>query len=208
VPVIIAGVRGFAVIASVLIGGIFVAAASATELTINPGVGIGKVKLGMTKAQVERVLGPGPLVNAREGPYTEFAWEFATWTVGFQRGRAVQVSTTLAGQRTKNGIGPGRSTWLALMRAYPGGRCTWAGRFDSNGNPWAYWLEYLVGRKGGSQTVYRFRSVEHSAPILMEVTVRTTFRPLPEFASNWPYRCAEDWQHAEIPRMRTTGQGG
>ena len=36
-----------------------VPSASATESTIYPGVGIGKVKLGMTRAQVVRVLGKG-----------------------------------------------------------------------------------------------------------------------------------------------------
>jgi hypothetical protein len=47
--------------------------ASASELTIYPGVGIGKVKLGMTRAQVLRVLGKDYIVNGRNGSATSSA---------------------------------------------------------------------------------------------------------------------------------------
>jgi len=110
--------------AAIAVAGTLAARAAAIELTITPGVGIGKVKLGMTKAQVERVLGRDRIVNAREGAYTELAWNYATFTVGFVRGRAVQISTSLANQLTKKKMGVG-TTWLQLMRAYPGGQCTW-----------------------------------------------------------------------------------
>ena len=82
------------VVAAAAIAGTVATAASAIELTIHPGVGIGKVKLGMTQAQVQRVLGRDSFVNAREGTYTELAWDFASWTVGFKGRRAVQVSTS------------------------------------------------------------------------------------------------------------------
>jgi hypothetical protein len=52
--------------------------ASATESTIYPGVGIGKVKLGMTQAQVVRVLGKDYLVNKRTSTSVELAWNFAS----------------------------------------------------------------------------------------------------------------------------------
>jgi hypothetical protein len=160
----------------------------------------------MTKAQVERVLGREHFVNARGGTYTEFAWDFASWTVGFQRGRTVQMSTSLASQRTKKGIGPGK-TWLAVMRAYPGGRCTWNVRLDAGGHPTAYWAEYLVGHRSGSQTLYVFghgvaRVGETGPPTISQVVVRSTFQPLPEFASNWIYRCGGDWRRAEGPELR------
>ena len=47
--------------------------ASAAELTIYPGVGVGKVELGMTRAQVVRVLGKDYIVNGREGNAAEIA---------------------------------------------------------------------------------------------------------------------------------------
>ena len=195
------------VLGAAVIAGTMVSAASAIELTIYPGVGIGKVRLGMTKAQVERILGRDRFVNAREGAYTEFAWDFASWTVGFQRGRAVQISTSLASQRTKKRIGPG-TTWHALLRTYPGGRCTWNVRLDAGGAPTLYWAEYLVGHRVGSQTLYVFRNPipglgdKAGPPTVSEVVVRTTFRPLPEFGPNWIYRCSGDWRHAQAPKLR------
>jgi hypothetical protein len=172
--------------------------ASALELTIYPGVGIGKVRLGMTKAQAEHVLGRDPIVNAHEGAYTEFAWEFASWTVGFEHGHAVQISTSRAGQRTKKGIGFG-STWQAVVRAYPGGRCTWNAHPDFN-TPTQEWPEYLVGHRGGSQTLYLFK--RNAALVVNEVVVRTTLRALPEFAPGWVAACSGDWRHGSYPGIR------
>ncbi len=182
---------------------VFVPSASAVESTIYPGVGIGKVKLGMTKAQAERFLGRDPLVNAREGSYTEFAWQFGAWTVGFQAGRAVQISISLASQRTRKGIGVG-TKWRAVIRAYPGGRCAW--NVNDLQNLRAMWPEYLVGHGGGSQTLYVFKPVVNgSLPAIREVVVRKTFRPLPEFAQNFPYQCEGDWRHAETPPLHAAG---
>jgi hypothetical protein len=48
-------------IVAAFIAGVLASGASAVESTIFPGVEIGKVKLGMTKAQVEWVLGSSPL---------------------------------------------------------------------------------------------------------------------------------------------------
>jgi hypothetical protein len=105
--------------------GLLAASASATESTIVPGVGIGKVKLGMTQAQVEKVLGKDHLVNARAtvggSAYRELAWNFSTWSVGFLRQgttwRAVQVETTLSPQRTLAGIGVS-SPFKQVVREY------------------------------------------------------------------------------------------
>ncbi len=179
-----------------------VPSASGIESTIYPGVGIGKIRLGMTKAQVERVLGRDHLLNAREGAYTELAWDFATWTVGFVNGRTVQVETSLRSQRTTKGIGPGAS-WFRVVHMYPGGACTWGVRFGADGHPVDEFPEYLIGRRGGTQTLWRFKTVngivQLPVPVVAEAIVRTDFRRLPEFAPSWAYRCAKGWQNRPAP---------
>src|SRR3954453_7285505 len=106
-----------------VVAGVIVSSASAIEETIYPGVGIGKVKLGMTKAQVVRSLGKDYVVDASNPSYTELGWNFSSWTVRLREGRAVEVGTALHNQRTTKRIGPG-AFWLKLVKAYPGGACT------------------------------------------------------------------------------------
>jgi hypothetical protein len=121
--------RAFAV--SVLCAALLAAPVGASESTIYPGVGIGKIKLGMTLAQVERVLGTDKLVDARGTVagtrYVEYGWAFSTWSVGFlQTGRtlhAVQIETTVSGQRTSGGIGVS-SPFVRTARQYPNALCT------------------------------------------------------------------------------------
>jgi hypothetical protein len=70
---------------------------------IRPGVGIGKVRLGMTQAQVSRALGPHMAVNVRERrfglTYLELAYDYSAYTVGFfgapGKLRVVSVATSL-----------------------------------------------------------------------------------------------------------------
>jgi hypothetical protein len=180
---------------------VLVAPAAAVESTIRPGVGMGKIKIGMTPPQVKRLLGPGFLVNARDAGYVEFGWNFSSWAVGFKANHVVLVSTTLHSQRTTSGIGPG-SKWPRLVRAYPHGLCT----FEQAGG--LYELEYLVPHKGGTQTVYRLQSRynRHLARItdyhVIEVRVRTPYERLPEFAPGWRDQCAPDWRTAAIPSLR------
>jgi hypothetical protein len=115
-----------------VLGAVLVSSASATESTIYPGVGIGKVKLGMTQDQVEKILGKDHLVNERAtvggSAYRELAWNFASWSVGFlRRGktwRAVQVATTLSPQRTVAGIGVS-SPFKQVVSKYPQVFCGW-----------------------------------------------------------------------------------
>jgi hypothetical protein len=181
----------------------FVATAFATESTIYPGIGIGKIKLGMTTRQVESHLGTTHLLNAHSGAYTEWAWDFASWTVGFEGGHVVQISTTLRAQHTSKGVGPGTPA-SSLVKAFPGGRCTHAtslGSTNSLGNPnflAEYGTEYLVTHRGGGQTIFILHREKIETPatpfhysdrqVVTDVYVRTAFRPLPEFASSWPSR--------------------
>jgi hypothetical protein len=172
-----------------------VASASATESTINPGVGIGKVKLGMTRAQAEHALGRHDFVNERSSvngaPYLELGWDFGTWTVGLLRGRVVQVTTTLHDQKTAEGIGNG-STMRPLLRVYPHVFC---------GD-----LSLMTIARNGAQTVYRLNYIPREHPEgtpqsklvwwVREVVVRKPFRPQPEFA----HPCRERWREQNMPR--------
>jgi len=177
-----------------------VGGASASESTIYPGVGIGKVKLGMTVAQVKHLLGQGYSVDERRPGYLELGWNFASWSVGFEKSRAVLVSTTIRGQKTAAGAGPG-ALWPKGVHAYPGGRCT----FHYVNYFWR--LEYLVPHSGGSQTLFVFRDVYDEAKaqttgyVVTEAIVRTPYEPLPEFAPGWRDGCAAGWAQATVPRL-------
>ena len=192
--------RGVCVVAAAA-GLTLTAGATATESTIDPGVGIGKVKLGMTLAAVKRAFGRDYLVNKRENGYLELGWNFGSWTVAFEKGRVVLVSTTLAAQRTTAGAGPG-AAWLKVVQAYPGGRCTF--RFVNY-----FWRpEYLVPHRGGTQTLFLFRDVFNTRENdvtgyrVLEVSVRTPYERLPEFAPDWRDHCASGWADTNLPRLK------
>jgi hypothetical protein len=196
-------------VAAAVIAGTLVSAASATELTIVPGVGIGKVKLGMTAAQVKKALGKSYTINSTTNlsgrHYVEYGWNYSQWTVTFaqqgRRLRVVQVGVVTRKQRTAKGIGPG-SSWRALVRAYPNGVC----RF----NPLpinAAAVKYLVPRKGGTHTIYvlpsprpnMFNPGEQKKWQVSEVQVRTPWMPLPEFGRDWIALCSPDWRTSDSP---------
>ncbi len=147
-----------------LAAAIVIPSASAIESTINPGVGIGRVKLGMSATQVKRAMGTGFLVNKRRTingvRYVELGWDFDSWAVTFvQRGktlRVAQVSTTVRSQKTAKGIGLATS-WRKVVAAYPSGHCAFGNPFGPNAL--SYYLEYLVPHEGGTQTIYTFRAV-------------------------------------------------
>jgi hypothetical protein len=182
-------------VAVALVAAAVASSASATESTIYPGVGIGKVKLGMTQAQVEHALGRHDFVNERSSVngagYLELGWDFGTWTVGLLRGRVVQVTTTLHAQKTVEGIGNG-STMRALLRVYPHVFC---------GD-----LSLMTIAKNGAQTVYRLNYLPREHPEgtpqsklvwwVREVVVRKPFRSQPEFA----HPCRERWREQNMPR--------
>ena len=177
--------------------------ASAAELTIYPGVGVGKVKLGMTRAQVLRVLGKDYIVNGRKGSATELAWDYGSWTVTLVQNRVVAVAVTLRSQKTPAGIGPG-STWRRLRTAYPGGACT---AHPIAASTIYFRNEYLVAHRGGTQTIY-FGSANNAFYEgkqndrdwrVTEVHVRRPYARLPEFAPGWPNHCRNDWRTADSP---------
>ncbi len=195
---------------------VLAAGASASESTIYPGVGIGKIKLGMSAAQVKKVMGRDFLLNNHETVagvrYVEYGWDFAHWTVTFeQRGtslRAVQIATDVQGQRTVKGIGIG-TRWPAVRRAYPGGRCA----FGNHYSQFAWYLEYLVGHKGGTQTLFSLEAIYDRSKVparligykVIEVRVRQPFEPYPEFGPDArPIdHCADGWQTTNTPRWQS-----
>lgn len=83
---------------------------------IRHGAGIGELRLGMSYAEVRRILGGPQTVDRREQltrgrRYLEFSWDFGWWTVGFMgrpgRMRVVSIQTLSRRERTVEGLGVG-----------------------------------------------------------------------------------------------------
>jgi hypothetical protein len=106
------------------------AAAPESNLRIVPGVGIGKLRLGMTEPQVRRAMGKPRFVVTRRAGFglrsLEYQYGLAEYTVRLSgrpgRLRAVRVGTTLVRERTQRRVGVGSSE-RAIRRAYPALRC-------------------------------------------------------------------------------------
>jgi hypothetical protein len=133
------------------------------DALVRPGVGIGKIRLGMTPAQVFRALGRTQLVNRRLDygfgtRYVEYGWDYTSWSVGFTGRpnslRVSKIATTLRRERTRGGVGVG-TTVRALLRVYPNARCV--GRWYSDPDPgtWVY-----IGRR---PTITAF-NIDYSGP--------------------------------------------
>ncbi len=161
---------------------------------IVPNVGIRGVKLGMSLAQVKRVLGSGGILNKRQklGPrseYVEYVWDYGSFRTGFVRrsGRTgvALVATTLSSQRTRSGIGVGTPLKRAQQRT--GARC-----FDVDYYAKDQWYrdpstestQYcLIGSARGKRTVFIIGTKYHRSgpipaklpPIVREVIVREAF---------------------------------
>jgi hypothetical protein len=191
---------------ALVVAGVVASGASAIEETINPGVGIGKVKLGMSRAQVVRALGKDYVVNKSGSSYTELGWNFSSWSVRLRGGRAVEVGTLLRSQRTTKRVGPG-TFWLKLVKAYPGGACTFTDVPPVGSAAYGV-LEYLVAHKGGTQTLFTLHAWPPRAYygaaaktfFVVSVAVRTRYEALPEFARDYPTRCRDGWQSTPLPR--------
>ena len=148
--------------AAALLTGIAVGSATAAatrDALVQPGRGIGKVRLGMTQAQVRRALGAPTYVARRRAlgfgqRYVEFQWGYAEWSVGFQgpagRMRAVRVGTTLRSQRTRSNLGTG-SRIRDIVRVYPQATCSdWAGLGTNSSKE--RWIS--VRHANGAQTIF------------------------------------------------------
>jgi hypothetical protein len=172
---------------------------------------MGKVKLGMTKAQVTRALGSDSLVNDRatyDGKqYVELGWNFGSWSVAFGRTgstlRVVQVSTTLRSQKTPARVGMG-TQWRPLVRAYPGGVCAFGNSIglpqDGVMDRYGSFLEYLVPHSGGTQTIFMLKLGDDHRYRVFEAHVRKPFTALGEFGRDSPFRCRPGWEITDVPQ--------
>lgn len=178
-------------------------AASATESTIYPGVGIGKIKVGMTLPHVERVLGKDYLINTEtivdNNRFRELAWNFASWTVGFlRRGydwRVVQVETTLSPQRTTTGIGVS-SPFRQVVASYPRVFCN--GIYSAWGADYTrHWETALILADKSTYTAFAVKpSVYGHAEVPWRVYAVIVQQAVPGHTSLTPpsYRCAPGWR--------------
>jgi hypothetical protein len=141
---------------------VLVPSATGHDARIRPGLGIGKVDLGLTQAQVRRAMGRHDTgwsesrgLNVR---YLELTWDRGpdnTFAVGFLgRPGALRVATmwtTQRRERTPSGFGPGSSR-RELLRRVRGLRCQNVWRRDGSGH--IVRTEFVLGRRGGPETVF------------------------------------------------------
>jgi hypothetical protein len=173
-------------------------AAPSRDALVQPGRGIGKVRLGMTQAQVRRALGRHRYVAKRRElgfgvRYVELQWGYAEWSVGFQgragRMRAVRVGTTLRSQRTRSNLGTG-SRIRDILRVYPNATCSaWAG-LGSNSSK-ETWI--VVRHPTGARTIFAAVGDGKADPgpvRVVEVMVQVPASGLAERRT----RCGPNWQ--------------
>ena len=165
-------------------------AAAQRDAVVRLGVGIGKVRLGMTAAEVRRVMGRH---DARRSERRGFGnrWLELTWWSGLadnftvqlegQRGRerVIAVSTTRKSERTAEGLGPG-VTVTRFRQAFPNARCRML--FPRDGGL-VIATEFVIDAGGGRETAFlRGKwSVSAEGPVrpeldsrnIVEVIVRT-----------------------------------
>jgi hypothetical protein len=99
-------------------------------LVIWPAQSIGKIRLGMSEAELRRAMGRPRAIVRRPGSFglrsIEFQYGLAEYSVRLRgrpgRLRVVRIATTLARERTRGGVGVG-SRERAVLRAYPRCRC-------------------------------------------------------------------------------------
>lgn len=170
---------------------------SSSALPIRPGVSIGSLRLGMTAAQVRRILGrPHVLVrrdNAGFGVrYVEYQWDLGSWRVGFRgRGseqRAVRISTTLMTHRTPERVGVGTNVRVLARRYGSRLSCVYRGYLTDGGN----WL--VLRRPQGGMTAFAIVKVNglgyrpRVPPIVGEVLVQRAW------ATGGTAPCDSDWR--------------
>jgi hypothetical protein len=136
VAAVLRGVAAAGATLAVLTGA--ASAAPERDALVRPGIGIGPIEIGMTQAQVQRMLGAPTLTNRRYPlgfgrSYVEHDWDYARWTVGYEgrpgQLRVVRVATNTRTQRTPQRIGVG-SRPRDVIRAYRNARCVERNRTD------------------------------------------------------------------------------
>lgn len=153
---------GIALLVAVIAVGTAAAATPHVQQRIVPGVSIGKIKMGMTLAEVRKVLGAPESVITEEQRgfgrlYREYSWNLTEWRIGFdvQRGRArvVTIGTSTRAERTAEAIGPGTpQARLGKLRGYPC-RTVWVPNTRSVIGSWC------IGRAAnGARTVFAIGS--------------------------------------------------
>jgi hypothetical protein len=135
----------------------------ARDTLIRPGVGIGKVRLGMTAAQAKRAMGRPHDTGWSERRdfgqrYLELVWDsgpedsFAVGLLGSgDRLRVVSMWTTRPSERVPAGVGPGSSRQKVLGTLH-GLRCQDVYRRDGSGH--LVRTELVLGSSRGPQTVF------------------------------------------------------
>jgi len=122
------------------------------DALVRPGVAIGKLRLGMSLSQVQRVIGRHTLVNVKDElgfkrHYVELDWNYGVWTVGFvgREGdyRVVKIATTTRRERTAKGNAVG-SRARRLVAEFPRGVCRTGSDADRRGSRTR--LELVHGR--------------------------------------------------------------
>ena len=174
------------IVAAATAGG--ASATSGEELRIRHGHGIGQLRLGMTYAEVRRILGAPQTVDKRERlgrgrRYLELSWDFAWWTIGFMgrpnRMRVVSIQTLNRRERTAEGLGVG-SLERAVRRALRV-RCSWVA--ERTAPEWSREERCAYASHRGRETVF-----------------------LLEFGSGVPYR--RTWKQYEVVAVRVQERRG
>ena len=156
------------------------AAAPTRDALIRPGIGVSKIRLGMTAAQLRKAMGPPESVIKTKLSFgrsrIEYQYAIGSYSVHLTgrrgRERVVAVATWFAGERTRAGIGVGALETVARqkyakLRCTPHHRNTWpVGTFTGQVAPYVQlgrlrWC-YLPG-PGGVQTVF----VVHGPTVLI-----------------------------------------
>ena len=170
-------------------------ASPSRDALIRPSVGIGKVRLGMTLAQVRKALGRETLVNRRQhlgfgSRHVSLDWNDAQWTVELLgqpgRMRVISVSTLKRTERTSRGVGAG-STIRRVLREFPRATCTnyLDPRLGAGGGT-------LITVAPGTRLHIGWEPLLHPPPgRVLQVEVVTSNPPLP---LRNPQRCPSDWR--------------
>jgi hypothetical protein len=136
------------------------AAVSERNALVRPARGIGNLSLGMTQRQVRRALGKPVYVRRIPRGFGRTLIEMSYWLDGWtvrlavRRGvfRVVYVETTLARERTRQGLGVG-STDQRLRRLHPNVRCRSVPGYNT---------ECIVGSRSQRHTVFGFNGTPES----------------------------------------------